>query len=85
MDSRAQFEEWYGNKVVFGNVLDNAFKEISWEAWQASRAAIEVELPEKISPQIGYVIGQAAIYDEAIDDCAEAIRAIGISIKGEVK
>lgn len=45
MDSRAQFEEWYGNDVVLGTVMDNAFKEVSWQAWQASRAAMNNELP----------------------------------------
>lgn len=77
MDSRAKFEAWLRN-TPSGSL---------WDVWQASRAAIEVELPEKISPlntnESGYVTGQAAMYDEAIDDCAEAIMAIGISIKGE--
>lgn len=84
MDSRAQFEAWCTRN---GGDLRGLMRLVAWEVWQASRAAIEVELPEKISPhntnESGYVIGQAAMYDEAIDDCAEAIRAIGISIKGE--
>lgn len=87
MDSRAQFEAyWDTQKSKFHKDRYEPFKKIAWEAWQESRAAIEVELPEKISPhntnESGYVNGQAAMYDEGIDDCAEAIRAVGISIKG---
>lgn len=84
MDSRAQFEAWMKKT---GQNPPYATKRGHWEIWQASRAAIEIELPEKITPhntnESGYVIGQAAMYDEAIDDCAEAIRSIGIRIKGE--
>lgn len=93
MDIRAQFEEWFKQKFHLAeqHLQEGRFgsetAQVTWQAWRASRSAIEVELPEKISPhntnESGYVIGQAAMYDEAIDDCSEAIRAIGISIKGE--
>lgn len=89
MDSRAQFEAWWSENMFIGGkcLADEQTKRRCLRAWQASRAAIDIALPEKISPhntnESGYVIGQAAMYDEAIDDCAEAIRAIGISIKGE--
>lgn len=91
MDSRAQFEEYfeyaYGWEV--SDYPNQTYVQEVWEMWQASRASIEVELPEKISPhntnESGYVIGQAAMYDESIDDCAEAIRYVGISIKGDKK
>ncbi|WP_313048748.1 hypothetical protein [Atlantibacter subterraneus] len=49
-----------------------------WAIWQASRAAIEIELPD------------ANIYmdDEsvsAINDCANAILAAGLTVKGDSK
>ncbi|CNL10519.1 Uncharacterised protein [Yersinia frederiksenii] len=57
-------------------------------AWQASRDSIVIDLPPKISelnkmPDNGAILLEAVNYDEAIDDCAEAIRAAGILIKGE--
>lgn len=84
MDSRAQFDAWCTRN---GGDLHGIMRIVAWEVWQASRTTIEVELPEKISPhntnESGYIKGQAAMYDEAIDDCAEAIMACGISIKRE--
>lgn len=57
-------------------------------AWQASRESIVIDLPQKISefnrmPDNGAILLEAVNYDEAIDDCAEAIKAAGIRIKGE--
>lgn len=96
MDSRAQFEEWCVNVGTYSlSYADstrtryvNGKTNVAWKAWQASREAIEVELPEKISPhnrnESGYVIAQAAMYDEAIDDCAQAVKECGISIKKDL-
>lgn len=90
MDSRAQFEAWmvgaYDTRLLREgeNYMGYAVQQ-RWEAWQASRAAIEIALPEKISPhntnESGYVIGQAAMYDEGIDDCAEALAISGLRYK----
>ncbi|WP_305827172.1 hypothetical protein [Pseudomonas aeruginosa] len=55
-----------------------------WETWQASRAALRVELPEKIGPHnmVGrHVLPEAAGYDDAIDDCREALQQAGIEVK----
>ncbi|HBP2068913.1 TPA: hypothetical protein L5Y18_001687 [Pseudomonas aeruginosa] len=55
-----------------------------WQAWKASRAALRVELPEKIGPHnmVGcHVLPEAAGYDDAIDDCREAIQKAGIEVK----
>lgn len=46
-----------------------------WQAWIASRAAIEIELPKQSKyddPLSAY---------NAINDCSEAIRAAGIKVK----
>uniref|UniRef100_UPI00283A92C2 hypothetical protein n=1 Tax=Pseudomonas pseudonitroreducens TaxID=2892326 RepID=UPI00283A92C2 len=54
-----------------------------WEAWQASRTALKVELPEKIGPHnmVGrHVLPEAAGYDDAIDDCREALQQAGIEV-----
>ena len=51
----------------------------AWVFWQASREAVVVELPAKISAhnttEGGFVRPEAEHYDEAVDDCREAIEA----------
>ncbi|HAW3316728.1 TPA: hypothetical protein JLS35_000242 [Escherichia coli] len=44
-----------------------------WQTWQASRAAIEIELP------VWFVSDAIAVYDR--DDIDESIRAAGIKVK----
>ena len=86
--SREQFEEWF-NCEVFNLKLATAndvnLVNCYWDAWQASRAAIEVELPVKISPhnknEWGHVYPEAEGYDEAIDDCTLAIIEQGLKVK----
>ncbi|MFY4657767.1 hypothetical protein PQ669_26200, partial [Escherichia coli] len=48
-ESRKQFEEWFENYTgcdpknkIYANMV-----EMYWQAWQASRAAIEIECPGK--------------------------------------
>lgn len=50
-ESRKQFEEWFENYTgcdhknkIYANMV-----EMYWQAWQASRAAIEIECPGKES------------------------------------
>lgn len=56
-----------------------------WIAWQASRAALVVELPPTISHcntlGSGFVMPEAASYDEAIEDCREALTKAGVTVK----
>ncbi|EOZ5277408.1 hypothetical protein ACQSIR_005204, partial [Escherichia coli] len=75
-ESRKQFEEWFKNKYhVSSDVMKimHIKVEIAWEAWQASRAAIEIELP------VWFVSDAIAVYDR--DDIDESIRAAGIKVK----
>ena len=55
-----------------------------WWAWQASREAVVVELPPKISwhntTEGGFVRPEAEHYDEAIEDCRSAIEAQGLKV-----
>lgn len=93
MGSRAKFEAWCVNVGTYSlSYTDstrtryvNGKTNVAWQAWQASRAAIEVEFPEKISDhnrnENGYVLPHASSYDEAIDDCAQGVMAAGIGIK----
>lgn len=89
--SREQFETWY--RLNWGHTEDNheSMFEISechgcyyrlgvrmaYDAWQASRAAVIVELPDLCScchseEELGL-----------LDTCIEAVEAAGITVKGE--
>lgn len=88
-DSREEFEAWH--LAEFGYIVKaeddpNHDGQCAkrWKTWQASRAALKVELPEKIGPHnmVGrHVLPEAAGYDDAIDDCREAIQQAGIEVK----
>lgn len=99
MSSREQFEAWAVQHMpeidslpisllayVGGEYHDSSVN-AAWQAWQASRQALVVELPAKISHlphcQVGngFVLPEAEQYDEAIDDCREAIEAAGVRVK----
>ncbi|QDD91894.1 hypothetical protein [Pseudomonas oryzihabitans] len=99
-DSREQFEAWYLATFWQGREPDldmlardqndgYVFRTIQerWDTWQASRQALVVELPAKISHlphcQVGngFVLPEAEQYDEAIDDCRAAIEAAGVRVK----
>lgn len=80
MTSREQFEAWYKSKYLFQGYefdkLENGsyqWIESMWQAWQASRAAIEIELPEVES------LGCHAIY--YAEDVIEAIEQVGLKVK----
>lgn len=86
MTSREQFEEWLYQQRVRGiNFNIDKFDvdggvyykspdiQGQWNAWQASRAAVEVELPEEES--IGCPTGYYAA------DVVEAIESAGIKVK----
>lgn len=49
--SREQFEEWFPQMVDgMPENMVKVFDEMLFTAWQASRAAIEIELPSKGEP-----------------------------------
>lgn len=79
MTSREQFEAWCINHLVSitktpGSESYNNPRTIGmWRAWQASRAAIEIELPEEES--IGCTNGYYAA------DVVEAIESAGLKVK----
>lgn len=80
MTSREQFEAWYKSKYLFQGYefdkLENGsyqWIESMWQAWQASRDAIEIKLPEEVS--IDCVFGYYA------DDIVSAIESAGLKVK----
>lgn len=85
-ESRKQFEEWFKNKYHVSSDVMNIMHikvEIAWEAWQASRAAIEIELQKpKKGPLPGdYHIGYDSGAESQYECDVEAIRAAGIKVK----
>lgn len=63
-----------------GNQLTSQVFTVAFKSWQASRKALVVELPKQ-----GEVTGS---YDTeafwvAVERCEDAIRAVGITVKGE--
>ena len=66
---RDDFFEWYYQQEQFGD----AHQEELWKAWQASRAALVVELPGAIWCSLAY--------HEAINDVKEALDDAGVGYK----
>lgn len=83
-DSNEQFVEWLEQNIVARSLIND---QLLRQAWEASRQALVVRLPAKIShlphSQVGngFVLPDAEQYDEAIDDCREAIEAAGVRVK----
>ncbi|EPJ1194413.1 TPA: hypothetical protein RMT36_003940 [Escherichia coli] len=86
-ESRNQFEEWFKNKYhVSSDVMKimHIKVEIAWEAWQASRAAIEIECPgkrEREAFSTDFEDGVTFGYNDAISECEGRIRAAGVKVK----
>ena len=74
MTSREQFESWWSS-AGRGLIIINADiqRQLQWNAWQASRAAVEIELPEAEST--GCTTGYYA------EDVIEAIESAGLKVK----
>lgn len=86
-ESRKQFEEWFKNKYhVSSDVMKimHIKVEIAWEAWQASRAAIEIECPgkrEREAFSTDFEDGVTFGYNDAISECERRIRTAGVKVK----
>lgn len=85
-ESRKQFEEWFENYTgcdhknkIYANMV-----EMYWQAWQASRAAIEIECPgkrEREAFSTDFEDGVTFGYNYAISECEGRIRAAGVKVK----
>jgi len=88
-EMRKQFEsaikERFGSSIDY-RVCKNGDGEyfawdmqVAWWAWQASRTALVVSLPDKVLVEDDFDSG----HNCAIDYCSDAISALGIAVKGE--
>lgn len=85
-ESRKQFEEWFENYTgcdpknkIYANMV-----EMYWQAWQASRAAIEIECPgerKREAFSTDFEDGVTFGYNDAISECEGRIRAAGVKVK----
>ncbi|WP_312293203.1 hypothetical protein [Atlantibacter hermannii] len=81
-ESRKQFEAWFHSRydqISMPPVERSMLFTNQWASWQASRAAIEIELPDKVMVEDEFDNG----HNVAIDYCADAIRAAGLTVKGD--
>ncbi|WP_416187280.1 hypothetical protein [Hafnia paralvei] len=104
MTSREQFEAWVSGQYPWEPMEDILLKvgpekeryylkliQSSWEAWQASREAVEIDIdwPEanddtwKDGEEGAYAMGHEEGKDKVIIAVRKAIRAAGIKVKGE--
>lgn len=90
MDTKAAFEKWWEDRndgdsrfetSPHGSYVANDIED-AWTIWQASRTAIEIELPN------GYISPSMHMYQQVmvnIRDVAKAITSHGIRIKGKTE
>lgn len=92
---RDEFEAWSGprsdversKRGPFRGDYKNPVMQKMWEAWQASRQAVVVELPELSGITNAEDVDGSVIvpridqaYDQAIHECHEAIEAQGLRV-----
>ena len=79
MTSREQFEAWCNSDPDRSITMEDSTRFFcAWEAWQASREAVEVELPDVCAWNLCELLDKKEVI--------EAIRAAGIKvIEGEKK
>ncbi|EEX2765658.1 hypothetical protein R7503_001429 [Escherichia coli] len=90
-ESRKAFEQWYllnwgyredNHETLFEIGPDDGLYyrlgvRLAYDAWQASREAIEIKLDDKVMVEDEFDKG----HNCAIDYCADAIRSAGIKVK----
>lgn len=98
MTSKEQFEEWIKEETGFDlwrteypmtEWDDQQYKchqtNLAWMAWQASRAAIEIESPDFIDSRAalnkGYTVDYSNGFGDAMDAYEMAIEQAGLEVK----
>lgn len=89
---REGFESWTGARSDKGvwqigeraGKYKNPVMQNKWEAWQASRAAIEVELPDRYDEGLwdgdGMVKTDGGLFIR-VDDMAVSIKSLGLRVR----
>lgn len=87
--NREAFEAWLISTGEYAESQNDVYlspiANISWDAWQASRQALEVEPPSRRHSQGETTAGNdymAMGFNLALEQYAEAITSLGIRLKG---
>lgn len=86
-ESRKLYEEWFKSRYGSLSIPPKqrlVMRTYSWAAWQASRAAIEVKLPDfydYTDQDTTRASAEKSAYNSGLYDSQEAIRAAGIKVK----
>lgn len=88
---REEFDSWHHTKycllISYGEPTAAAhcmsLKSVYWDAWYASRKAIEVELPMEDGSRCDNVAEEAKqeAYNRALEECRCAIESLGMRVK----
>lgn len=81
---REEFEEWFIDNYCYGAGPVNNGSPVAiaaWQAWQASRAALVVELPSFENGSIRGYSGDCEEANMVVDAVAESLDASGVSYK----
>ncbi|MHA3345197.1 hypothetical protein [Yersinia pseudotuberculosis] len=91
--SREEFEAWAEKNGYRMDLIPNSdiysysSTRCSWEAWQAARESIVVDIPEEMTCrealEQGHTSDYANGFTAAIIQCYAVVRTAGIRIKGE--
>lgn len=82
--SREEFEKWAEKNgyrmdlIPYGDIYSYSSTLCSWEAWQASRESIEVDLDH-----LGYIQVEEDVFYPDLDAIRHLLVSSGIRIKGE--
>lgn len=85
MDTKAAFEKWWDDSDR-DELRMSCSMGWAYFIWCASRAAIEIELPEEMQEVVGRdVIHGRVMANDMLHDCQKAITSHGIRIKGKTE
>lgn len=86
---RAEFEAWWLEGVYPLRRMDRmedagVSEELAQEIWQASRAAMEIELPSRIERtsknMLQEDVADMTIWNRCLDGCKASIESVGLKV-----
>lgn len=87
---REEFDSWIEQQGLStmkdGETYYHRVTHIAWQAWQASRAALEIEMPPQldandVADEFFGPVDLADAVNDAINGCRDAIEAAGVRVK----
>lgn len=81
-----QFEEWARSQCMQlkkdGVVTTYAYErtDLAWQAWQASREALVIELPAEVTREHYNDESMANGFNDGVESCRDAIEARGVRV-----